>query len=176
MNRMPPEPQLQPVFSPEQIAEAVKKIAAHLSADYAGKQLHLLIVLKGAFVFAADLVRHLELPVTMDFIRVASYHGTQSSGTVNLVLAHETSLRDKDVLIVEDILDTGLSLHYLMSTLAEQQPRSLKSCVLINKTVPRAIDREPDYHGFTWAGGFLAGYGLDNNELLRNLPGIHELS
>ena len=175
MDKTPTEPLVRPVFSAEQIAAQVRRIAGELTADYAGRELHLLVVLKGGFIFAADLVRHLDLPVTMDFIRIASYQGTHSSGTVNLALPHETDLRDKELLIVEDILDSGLSLDYLMKSLAMQQPRSLKTCVLVAKQPPRTVSSEPDYCGFSWDGGFLVGYGLDNDEQLRNLPAIYEL-
>jgi hypoxanthine phosphoribosyltransferase len=168
-------PILRPVFSAEQIAAEIKRLAAELAADYAGRHLHLLVVLKGAFIFAADLARHLELPVTLDFIRISSYRGTESTGGINLALEHDIRLRDKDVLIVEDILDTGLSLKYLMKSLAAEQPRSLKSCVLITKNVSRTDDIVPDYQGLSWRGGFLVGYGLDCDEQLRNLPGIYEL-
>ncbi len=176
MSNTPAKTGLRPIFSAEQIAAAVRRIGKELTSDYAGGQPHLLVVLKGAFVFAADLARCIELPVTMDFIRISSYCGTLSSGSVHLALPHETNLRDKDILIVEDILDTGLSLRYLVSSLAAQQPRSIKTCVLITKQLPGTVVIEPDYHGFYWDGGFLAGYGLDDNELLRNLPEIYELS
>jgi len=171
----PSGPILRPVFSAERIAAEVRRLAAELTADYAGRHLHFLVVLKGAFIFAADLARHLELPVTFDFIRIASYCGTKSTEGINLAMNHESKLRDKDVLIVEDILDTGLSLKYLMKSLAAEQPRSLKSCVLITKNVSRTDDFEPDYQGLSWRGGFLVGYGLDCDEQLRNLPGIYEL-
>jgi hypoxanthine phosphoribosyltransferase len=171
----PSGPILWPVFSAEQIAAEIKRLAAELTVDYAGRHLHLLVVLKGAFIFAADLARHLELPVTLDFIRISSYRGTESTGGINLALEHDTRLRDKDVLIVEDILDTGLSLQYLVKSLAAQQPRSLKSCVLITKKVTRTVAIEPDYRGLSWDGGFLVGYGLDCDEQHRNLPGIYEL-
>jgi hypoxanthine phosphoribosyltransferase len=175
MHAPPNGPTLQPVISAERIAAEVRRIAAELTADYAGRHLHLLIVLKGAFFFAADLARHLELPVTFDFIRITSYCGTESTGGINLADKYGMRLQDKDVLIVEDILDTGLSLQYLQKSLAEQQPRSLKSCVLIAKNVNRTVAIEPDYHGITWSGGFLVGYGLDCDEQFRNLPGIYEL-
>jgi hypoxanthine phosphoribosyltransferase len=168
-------PLMRPVFSAEQIARQIRRIAAEITADYAGRELHLLVVLKGGFIFAADLARQLDLAVTIDFIRIASYHGTESGGTVNLVLPPGTDLRDKDVLIVEDILDSGLSLEYLMTLLAAEQPRSLKTCVLITKQLPRTVDIRPDYHGFSWDGGYLVGYGLDHDQQLRNLPGIYEL-
>ena len=132
-------------------------------------------MLKGAFVFAADLARHLDLPITLDFIRIASYCGTESTGGINLALNHETRLRGKDVLIVEDILDTGLSLDYLVKSLAAEQPRTLKSCVLITKNATRTVHIEPDYRGFTCSAGFLVGYGLDYDERFRNLPGIYEM-
>ena len=105
MDTLPSEPILRPVFSAEQIAAVVRRNAAELAADYAGRHLHLLVVLKGALFVAADLARHLELPVTIDFIRISSYCGTESTGGINLALEHEASLRDKDVLIVEDIME-----------------------------------------------------------------------
>jgi len=171
----PSEPILRPVYSAEQIAAEVRRVAAEINADYRGRHLHLLVVLKGAVVFAADLARHLDLPITLDFVRIASYCGTESTGGINLASDHETRLRDKDVLIVEDIIDTGLSLDYLMKALAAEQPRTLKSCVLISKNAIRTVHREPDYHGFTCSAGFLVGYGLDCDERFRNLPGIYEM-
>ena len=171
----PFEPSLRPVFSAERIAREVRRVAAEITADYTGRHLHLLVVLKGAFVFAADLARHLDLPITLDFIRIASYCGTESTGGINLALAHEPRLRGKDVLIVEDILETGLSLDYLVKSLAADQPRTLKSCVLITKTATRTVHIEPDYCGFSCSAGFLVGYGLDCDERFRNLPGIYEM-
>lgn len=167
---------LRPAFTPEQIAAAVRRIAGQLNADYAGRELHLLVVLKGAYLFAADLSRHLDLAVTLDFIRIASYRGTASSGSVSRLLPPGTELRDREVLVVEDILDTGLSLRYLMESLAAERPRSLRSCVLVSKRGSRTVPIEADYHGLSWEGGFLVGYGLDSNEQLRNLAGIYEVA
>lgn len=166
---------LHPVFSPDEIIRVIENLAAQISRDYAGTSLHLLIVLKGAFLFAADLARQIDLPISMDFIRIASYKGAQSTGGINLALKPHDHLTDRDILIIEDILDTGLSLDFLFKYIAEEQPRSLKSCVLVNKTGNRKISREPDYCGFTHTAGFLVGYGLDYDEQLRNLPGIYEL-
>ncbi len=175
MKRVSSGPLLRPVFSAEQIAAAVRRVAAELSAAYAGKELHLLVVLKGALFFAADLARALDLSITIDFIRISSYSGTDSTGGVTLAEKQLTGLQGKEVLIVEDILDSGLSLGYLLSMLAAEQPASLKSCVLITKNVDRTVPILPDYYGLTWDGGFLVGYGLDCDERLRNLPGIYEL-
>lgn len=166
---------LRTVVTPEQITTEIQRLAGEITTDYAGRHLHLLVVLKGAFIFAADLVRRIDLPITLDFIRIASYCGTKSSGGINLASTPEQSLRGQDVLIVEDILDTGLSLDFLMKSLSTHQPRTIRSCVLISKNVTRRVAVEPDYCGFSCSSGFLVGYGLDCDEQFRNLPGIYEL-
>jgi hypoxanthine phosphoribosyltransferase len=166
---------LLPLFSPEEIDGAIRRLACELNADYAGKALHLLIALKGAFIFAGDLVRHLNLPVTMDFIRVASYSGTEPNEGINLAMPTADSLSGRNVLIVEDILDTGRSLEFLTRYVMAAQPQTLKSCVLVNKTGRRRTALEPDYCGLPCSSGFLVGYGLDCDEQFRNLPGIFEM-
>lgn len=164
------------VYSPEQIDAAVRRLAGLIAADYAGRSLHLLVVLKGAFLFAADLVRHLNLDITLDFIRIASYCGTTSSGGINLALPNATSLTGRHVLIVEDILDTGLSLDWLMKRVTAEAPLTIRSCVLIDKTAGRKVAVQADYSGLSCPDGFLIGYGLDCDERHRHLPGIYRLA
>ena len=135
-------------------------------------------VLKGAFVFMADLIRKLTLPsFVIDFVRVASYgEGAETSGCVRILKDIETDIEGKDVLIIEDILDTGLTLNCLMEVLQARHPESIKICTLIDKQERRQIDLQPEYVCFQVEEGFLVGYGLDYAEAYRNLPGIFHLN
>lgn len=167
---------LKPLISRGRISKAVAGLARAISRDYAGKDVVLVGVLKGAFVFLADLARSLSIPVKIDFVRIASY-GTQqtSSGEITVTKDVELPLRDVDVLIVEDIVDTGLSLAFLMSHLAAQGPSSLKICALVDKKSRREVEVAVDYVGFEIEDGFIVGYGLDCAEDYRALPGIFVL-
>jgi hypoxanthine phosphoribosyltransferase len=164
------------LFTEEDVRKQVRRLARKISRDFAGREVLLVGILKGAFIFMADLSRRLAFPVTMDFIRLASYGaGKESSGKVRITKDLETSLRGKDVLIVEDIIDTGVTLKYLFRHLKAQRPRSLKSVVLLDKPSRRKVDFQPDYVGFTIEDHFVVGYGLDFNEEYRNLSGIYVL-
>jgi hypoxanthine phosphoribosyltransferase len=165
------------LWSPEAIAARVKALATQLSRDYAGTDLLLVGVLKGAFVFLADLMRAMEIPVQVEFVRLASYgKGITSVGRVSVVLDLAESIAGRQVLIVEDILDTGLTLRVLLERLRARQPASLKLCVLLNKRIKRADDITPDYTGFDVPDGFVVGYGIDYAEGYRHLPAIYTLS
>ncbi len=170
--RLKPEP----VYCGEEIAVAVKRIAEEISRDYAGKKLCLVIVLKGAFMFAADLTRRLQLPVEIDFVKLASYSGLETSGCVEIKKDVETSIGGKNVLVVEDIVDTGITLDFLLRHLTVKGPKSLKVCTLIDKREQRRISVKVDYTGLVCNSGFLVGYGLDLDEYGRELEAIYEVA
>ncbi|MFH1651894.1 MAG: hypoxanthine phosphoribosyltransferase [Chloroflexota bacterium] len=156
-----------------EIEEAVRQLAAQLTRDFRGKRPVLVGVLKGAFVFLADLVRELDFPVDVDFIRVASYgNGTETSGRVRLVQPLRIPIRGRDVVLVEDIVDTGLTSNYLLDYLRRKRPASVRLCTLTDKPSRRQVPVHIDYLGFTVPDRFLVGYGLDASEEFRNLPEI----
>ena len=145
-----------PVLQKDEIAELVKELARRISSDYRGRELILIAVLKGAFVFLSDLIRQISIPVKVDFIRVASYgSNTTSSGQIQLTKELEIDIKNKDVLIVEDIIDTGLTLGYLVDYLKSFKPYTVKVCTLLDKTERRSIDVKIDYAGYVVSGGFL---------------------
>lgn len=161
------------LFSEEDIAGAVARLGDEISRDYEGKDLLLLSVLKGSFVFLADLMRTLTIPARVDFMAVSSYGtGVRSSGVVRITKDNDTDLEGKHLLIVEDILDTGRTLSYLTKLLADRGPESLKIATLLDKPLRRKVPIEPHYCGFEVPDAFLVGYGLDHAELYRNLPYI----
>ncbi|HPU00732.1 MAG: hypoxanthine phosphoribosyltransferase [Firmicutes bacterium] len=160
----------------EEIGRRVAELAERISADYEGKQLLLVCVLKGAVIFASDLMRRLKVPAEIDFIAVSSYGSdTASSGVVRILKDLDKSIKGKDVLIVEDIVDTGLTLNYLRSSLLNRKPRSLKVVTLLDKPVRRKVEFTPDYCGFEIPDHFVVGYGLDYDEKYRQLEGIYVL-
>jgi hypoxanthine phosphoribosyltransferase len=162
------------LFTREAISERVQEIARQISADYAGRELIVIGILKGAFVFMADLIRAVNIPCKVDFVRVASYGaGAASSGKVVMTKDIETSIKGRDILIVEDIVDTGLTLTYLVHWLQERNPHSLKVCAFLDKRKRRKVEFEADYVGFTIDDGFVVGYGLDFNEQFRFLPAVY---
>lgn len=165
------------IFPKEAIQKRVRELAARISEDYAGRELIMIGVLKGAFIFMADLIREISIPCRVDFARLASYGaGSDSSGKVVMTKDIETSIKDKDILIVEDILDTGLTLQYFVGWLKERNPRSLKICVFLDKRKRRKVSFEADYVGFTIDDGFVVGYGLDFNEKYRFTPDIYVIN
>jgi hypoxanthine phosphoribosyltransferase len=169
-------PEFIPVLEKDQIERIVSALARRISEDYKGRELVLIGVLKGAFIFLSDLVRHMTIPVSVDFVRAASYgSGTSSSGTLNLTKEIETDITGKDVLVVEDIVDTGLTLSRLMEYLKTFEPRSVEVCTFIDKYERRKIAVEAKYAGHQTGQGFLVGYGLDYDEAYRELPGIYHL-
>ena len=165
---------LQILISAERIQQRVREMAAEIGRDYHARgDVHVVCVLKGAFVFMADLTRALDLPLTLDFMAVASYaQGTTSSGEVRVLKDLDTALQGRDVLIVEDIVDSGLTLQYLQGILSARGPRSLRTACLLSKPSRRTIDVAVDYVGFEIADRFVVGYGLDHAERYRNLPHI----
>jgi len=162
------------LFPRDAIQTRVQELAAQISADYQGRELIIVGILKGAFIFMADLIRAMCIPCKIDFVRAASYGtGAESSGKVVLTKDLETSIKDKDILVVEDIIDTGLTLKYLVAWLQERNPKSLKVCAFLDKRKRRKVHFEADYVGFTMDDGFVVGYGLDFNEQSRFLPEVY---
>ncbi len=162
------------LFAKEAIDRRVRELAEKISRDYEGRELIMIGVLKGAFIFMSDLIRNISIPCTVDFARLASYGaGTASSGKVIVAKDIETSIRGKDILIVEDIVDTGLTLKFFVDWLMERNPRSLKVCAFLDKRLKRKVTFEADYVGFTIDDGFVVGYGLDFNEQYRFLPDVY---
>lgn len=171
-SRVPPL--LAPLYSCEAIAKRVKEIAQVLSRSFAGREPIVIGVLKGAFIFVADLVREMEIPVKVDFVQAASYGlATESSGTVHLVKDISLDIRGQDVILVDDILDTGLTLRFVVDKLQQRHPRSLTVCVLIDKRERRQVEVAVDHIGFVLPGGFVAGYGIDKGEAYRDLDGLY---
>ncbi len=168
--------ELIPVLTKNDIDELVARIAHQISSDYQNRELILIGVLKGAFVFLSDLVRHLDIPVKIDFIRVFSYgSGASTSGDIHLTKDIEVNIKNKDVLIVEDIVDTGLTLKYLIDYLRSYHPKTIKVCAFIDKHERREADIKIDYSCHDVTKGFLVGYGLDYDEDYRYLSGIYHL-
>ncbi len=159
------------LVSEDQIQAKVRELGARISADYAGRQLTLVSVLKGALPFMADLMRAISLPVRIDLMEVSSYGGatTESSGLVRILKDLKGSIADEDVLLVEDIIDTGLTLNYLVRYLRGKNPASLRICTLLDKPARRLVEIPVDYTGFTIDDQFVVGYGLDYGEFYRNL-------
>ena len=159
------------LVSEEEIKSIVADVAARISKDYEGKNLFIIPVLKGSFVFAADLVRALSIPCSVDFLAVSSYGaGTKTSGNVRIMKDISCTLEDKDVLIVEDILDSGLTLSYLKGILEKRNVKSIRICTLLDKPERRQVNIKPDYSCFVVPDEFVVGYGLDYNQQYRNLP------
>lgn len=160
------------LVSEEQLQAKVAELGARISADYEGRDLLLVSILKGAVVFMADLMRAVTIPCAIDFMVVSSYGGanTNSTGLVKIIKDLDQDLSGKDVLIVEDILDTGITLSHLMPMLQMRNPRSLRLCTILSKPSRRKVDIEPDYCGFEVPDEFVVGYGLDYDEKYRNLP------
>ena len=161
------------LFSEEQLRQRVAEIAAQIDRDYAGKEPLLVSVLRGSFVFMADLVRSIHLPCTVDFMAVSSYgSGTSSSGQVKIVKDLSEQIEGRDLIVVEDILDSGNTLSYLLQLLQARRPASVRLCTLLDKPSRRVKPVELHYSGFTIPDYFVVGYGLDYDEKYRNLPYI----
>ena len=157
-----------------EIARRVQELADEISRDYAGGEILMVGVLKGAFIFMADLVRAISTPCHTDFIRAASYGaGSESSGHIVITKNVELAIEGRDVLIVEDIVDTGLTLRHIVDTLNLRNPKSIKVCAFLDKRKRRKVPFEADYVGFTMDDGFIVGYGLDYSEQYRFLPDVY---
>jgi hypoxanthine phosphoribosyltransferase len=164
----------QVLITEEQIRAKVRELGSRIGSDYANTSVTLVSVLKGSLPFMADLMRAIEVPVQIDLMEVSSYGGasTESSGLVRILKDLSSSIAGRDVLIVEDIIDTGLTLNYLLRYLRGKSPRSLRVCALLDKPARRLVEIQIDYLGFTIPDEFVVGYGLDFGEYYRNLPFI----
>lgn len=160
------------LISRKEIAQKVKDLANQINRDYQGKAPVLVGILKGTFVFLADLVRHLNLPVEIDFVQISSYVGMETTGKIKIVKKLGIPVKGRDVLVIEDIVDTGLTLSFLLNYIKRKKPASLKTCALFDKPERRRIPIPIDYLGFTVPNKFLVGYGLDWNEKFRHLPDL----
>ncbi len=165
--------ELDVLFTPEQIAARVRQLGLQIERDYEGKELVLLGVLKGSFLFISDLARSIDLPLSVDFIGLSSYgEATESSGVVKITSDLSRPIEGKHVLVIEDIVDTGLTMRYLLDNLATRHPASVKLCALLNKPSRMRAKIPIDYLGFQIEDRFVVGYGLDAAEKYRNVPFI----
>jgi hypoxanthine phosphoribosyltransferase len=170
------QPQLKILINRDEIAEAVAKLAWEIKRDYQGKQPLLIGILKGSFVFMADLIRQIDLPLEVEFIKLSSYGSArESSGKVRVVQGLQPRIKDRDVLIVEDIVDTGITTSFLLDYLRKKKPASLKLCALTDKPSRHRVPVSIDYLGFTVPDKFIVGYGIDCDEKFRYLPHIYAL-
>lgn len=161
------------LFSQEQLQARVRELGAQITRDYAGKEVAVAAILRGSYIFMADLTRAIELPITVDFMSVSSYgSGTSSSGQVEIKKDLSDPIEGKELLIVEDILDSGNTLYYLSDVLRARKPASIRICTLLDKPDRRTRPIRADYVGFTIPDAFVVGYGLDYDEKYRNLPYI----
>ena len=173
MNDNMKEDVLRVLLSEDEIREKVRELGGKITADYKNSNLMLVTVLKGAVVFLADLMRQIDVPAEIDFMVVSSYgSGVKSSGVVKIVKDLDVPLAGKDILIVEDILDSGLTLSYIKELLESRGPRSIRIATLLDKPSRRKVDLQADYIGFSVPDEFVIGYGLDSDEKYRNLPYI----
>lgn len=157
----------------EEVDKRIQEMGDKISADYAGKKVHLICVLRGGSFFMCELAKRITVPVTIDFMSVSSYNdGTESSGIIKIVKDLDDSLEGKDVIVVEDIIDSGRTLSHLMKLLSERKPNSLHLCTLLDKPDRRVVEVNVDYTGFEIPDEFVVGYGLDYDQMYRNLPYI----
>jgi len=165
---------MQILLSKNQIDSTIERLACEISRDYRTQDPILIGILKGSFVFLADLVRHLDFPLEVDFVTLSSYgDGTQSCGSVSMDRCYGANVENRHVIVVDDIADTGLTLHFLLDHIRAEKPASLKLCALLDKPSRRKLDVKVDYLGFTVADNFVVGYGLDYKQKYRNLPDIY---
>ena len=161
------------LLTEEEVERRIQEIGAKISEDYAGKEIHLICVLKGGSYFMCELSKRITVPVTLDFMSVSSYGSdNKSSGVVKIVKDLDDSIKDKNVLVVEDIVDSGRTLNYLLEMLRKREPASVKLCTLLDKPSRRVVDVEVNYTGFEIPDEFVVGYGLDYDQKYRNLPYI----
>ncbi len=161
------------LISEEEVRKRISEIGAQISKDYAGKEIHVICILKGGVFFMCELVKHITVPVTHDFMSVSSYgDGTVSSGRIKIVKDLDDSIEGKEVLIVEDIIDSGRTLHHLLQLLRARNPKSIRLCTLLDKPDRRVIEVPVEYTGFSIPDLFVVGYGLDYAQHYRNLPYI----
>jgi len=168
-------PELIPLISRQEIKEKIQEIGQKITQDYKGLDLVVVGVLKGSFIFLADLVRQITIDHEIDLVGASSYEGTSSTGQIVFTKQPDLELKGRDVLLVEDIVDTGRTLSKIVESMQELNPRSIKICTLINKSERRETQINVDYSCFCLDEGFIVGYGLDYNEKYRNLPAIFDL-
>lgn len=164
---------IEEMISEEKVTARIREIGAQISKDYAGEKVHLICILKGASFFACELAKRITIPVTIDFMSCSSYGGsTTSTGVVKIVKDLDEPIAGENVIVVEDIVDTGRTLSYLIDMLKDRGPKSLKLCALLDKPERRVVEIEADYTGFRVPDEFVVGYGLDYDQKYRNLPYI----
>lgn len=169
--------QVRIMLSEEKVDERIAELAKQISEDYAGRSVHLVCILKGSIFFTCELAKRITVPVTLDFMSVSSYGAdTKSSGVVKLVKDLDEPLEGKDVIVIEDIIDSGRTLSYLLENLGRRKPASLRLCTLLDKPDRRVTDVKVDYTGFEIPDEFVVGYGLDYAQRYRNLPYIGVIS
>lgn len=166
---------LKPIITKEQIEQKVRELGALLSGNYGEEEVVLICNLKGAFIFLADLCRYITSPISIDFIATSSYKGTKSTGDVRIIKDLKMDVRGKNILLVEDIIDTGHTVDYIIKYLRLHEPKSIKICTLLDKKEMRKVHINIDYTGFVVPNKFLVGYGLDYNEKYREVDYIAEL-
>lgn len=161
------------MISEENVDKRIQELGEQISKDYAGQEVHLICVLKGGSFFMCELAKRITVPVSLDFMQVSSYGTeTKSSGVVKIVKDLDEPIRDKNVIVVEDVVDSGRTLSYLLDMLQERQPKSMRLCTLLDKPERRVVDVHVDYTGFEIPDEFVVGYGLDYAQKYRNLPYI----
>ena len=161
------------MLTEEEVDNKIQELGEKISSDYAGKQVHLVCVLKGGSFFMCELAKRITVPVSLDFMSVSSYGGdTKSSGVVKIVKDLDESIAGKDVIVIEDIVDSGRTLSYLLEMLSDRKPNSRRLCTLLDKPERRVVDVKVDYTGFEIPDEFVVGYGLDYDQRYRNLPYI----
>jgi hypoxanthine phosphoribosyltransferase len=163
-------------LSEERLKHRIIELAQQINKDYKGKTPVVLSILNGSFIFTADLVRYFNFPLNIEFIRYSSYHGTTSAGTVTKLFGMKSDIKDKDIIIIEDIIDTGLTLSEAIKDLQTQSPKSIKVVSLLVKPDALKYEVQKDYIGFNIPNDFVVGYGLDYDELGRDLPAIYKLA
>jgi len=164
------------LISENEIRDKVEVLGSQISKDYEGEEVVLICVLKGSVVFLADLIRNISIPITIDFLQVESYQGTKQMDTVKIIKDISENIQNKSVLIIENIIDTGITLNIIIKHLKTKNPKDLKICALLDKEERRIIDINIDYYGFKIPNKFVVGYGLDYNQRYRNLPYIGMLN
>ena len=172
------EDKISVLISQEDVEKRIREMAAQISKDYEGESLHLVCILRGSIFFTCELAKYITVPVTIDFMSVSSYgDGTESSGRIKIIKDLDDSIKDKNVLVIEDIIDSGRTLAHLMSFLKVREPKSLKLCTLLDKPDRRVVSVDVDYVGMEIPDLFVVGYGLDYAQKYRNLPyiGVVEL-
>jgi hypoxanthine phosphoribosyltransferase len=169
------EPKLTPLFTRDEIAATVKRLAAEIGRDYHDKHPVLVGILKGSFMFLADLIRLLDFPLEIDFVRLSSYGSRKTPGRIKLVHGIQTKIKDRHVLVIEDVIDTGRTTAFVLEHLKQEKPASLRLCTLTDKPARRKVQLNIAYLGLTVPNKFIVGYGIDWDERFRNLPDIYAM-